>query len=490
MFSSFLDSNNKLLVNRLARAQAAILALSLSTKEEYLAQITSIVNGVINNGYAMQSLIKIAPATPGVVGDPVSNLLTLNDDAADIAAEIDRLEDNASTLFNLSAASRNSICQQIRQAIYQSTSKTYIEQFINTTQIDSSSSANVDMNAGVAQLPLTSETVLTPTLSVGVNSIGSTTDNISDLSTSSTENLFTWNGSLLEIIVTFPAPTIVNRLNLSPDTYVGYELTTFTGSPDGTKFEDILRDLGNGSIVLDASAGKYSGATVIDFPPLSVSKMRLILQNLTAGDTIGLRAISFTQRVYQASGTVITKPQTLPTGQVSFQTTQQIFDPYVSITHQISGDSVNYTTVQPGEITLPAQWWYRALLNRSSQAFTQAAPVAATTADPNYSTGFTLVSSSSVPLDATTLERTLVFSNVTAAIPLTETPLPGTLQVSQGTQYLNGNQFSLDAQNNLTINNPTGLMTVTYQTSAQGSQNIASLQNFYTPLLQSVQFGK
>src|SRR6202042_1246940 len=172
------------LVNRLARAQAQILGLSLSTREEYLAQVTSIINGVINIGYGMSPLITIAGETPGVVGDPISNLLTLNLDATDIAAEISRLEDNASTLFNLSAASRNAICQQIREAIYASTNTLFTEQFINEDQIDASSSAEIDMNAGVAQLPLTVETVLTPTFAVGQNAIGSTTDTISDLSVS------------------------------------------------------------------------------------------------------------------------------------------------------------------------------------------------------------------------------------------------------------------------------------------------------------------
>ena len=489
MFNSFLDSNNKLLVNRLARAQAAILALSLSTKEEYLAQVTSVINRVINIGYSMQPLITIAGATPAVVGDPVTNLLRVNQDAADIAAEISRLEDDASTLFNLSAASVNSIIQQIREAIYQSTGTKYIEQFVSKLQIDSASTANIDMNAGIAQLPLGTETILTPTFAVGKNAIGSTTGDITTLSAPTTETLFVWNGTMLEIIVSFAAPTIVNRMNVTPDSYVGYEVTTFTASPDGTLFEDILEDLGVDTIVMDASAGKYSGATVVDFPPRSVSKVRLVIQNLAQGSTLGLRALSFTQRSYQSTGTVVSTPQSSPIGSVVFSKTEDTFSPYVSITHQISADSVNYTAIEPGVVTLPAQWWYRALLNRSSQAFsTSGAAVAATTADPAYSTGFTLVTSTSIPLSPTTIERTLVFSNITTSIPLAETPLPGTLQVSEGNLYLTSNQFSLNAQNTLTITNPTGNVTVTYQTSAQGTAGVSALENYYTPLLSAVQF--
>ena len=489
MFNSFLDSNNKLLVNRLARAQAKILALSLSTKEEYLAQVTSLINREVNTGYAMQDLKQIAAATPAIVGDVVGNLLAINDDASDIADEISRLEDDASTLFNLTAASINSVCQQIREAIYQSSGTRYVEQFVSKDNIDASSSANIDMNAGVAQLPLASETVLSPTISVGQNSVGNTAGDITTVPTAAGETVFLWNGTSLEVIVTFAAPTIVNRLNITPDSYLGYEITTFTASADGTLFEDVLVNLGVDAIVLDAAAGKFSGSTVVDFPPQFVSKMRLVIQNRTAGSTLGLRALSFAQRSYLATGSVITTPQTLPSGIVQFSAEQTVFSPYVSITHQISSDSVHYTNIQPGLVTLGSQWWYRALLSRSSDAFTKTVTgVAATTADPAFSTGFTLVTSTSIPLNSTTIERTLVFSGITAPIPLSETPLPGTLQLSEGNVYLPDSRFSLDTSNNLTIVAPTGNTTVTYQASAQGAAGVSALENYYTPLLSSAQF--
>jgi hypothetical protein len=489
MFNSFLDSNNKLLVNRLGRAQAKILGLSLSTKEEYLAQVTSIINAVINIGYGMQPLVKIAASTPAVVGDCTSNLETLNEDAADIADEISRLEDNASVLFNLAAACRNSIGQQIREAIYASTATHFVEEFVDQTQLDSSTSAEIDMNAGIAQLPLSNETVLAPSFAVGENSVGSASADISLLATGGAETLFVWNGTLLEVIVSFAAPTIVNRMTIQPDTYLGYEITTLTASPDGSVFSDILADLNVPAISLDASAGKYAGVTVIDFAPRSVSKIRMILQNLVAGDTLGIRSLGFTQRSYQPTGMIVSKPQTSPAGSVLFSVDQDVFSPFVSVTHQISGDSVHYTTVQPGEIVLPSTWWYRALLNRSSQAFTTgSSPVSPTTADPNYSTGFTLVKSSSIPLSPTTIERTLVFSNVTGSIPLAETPLPGTLQLSQGSMYLTSSQYSFNSSNELSFPSTMTTVTVTYQTSAAGAQSLQALENYYTPLLTSVHF--
>ena len=54
MFTTVTDPNNSLLVNRLGRIQAQIQALSLSTREDYMAQLISMVNKVINSGYQMQ----------------------------------------------------------------------------------------------------------------------------------------------------------------------------------------------------------------------------------------------------------------------------------------------------------------------------------------------------------------------------------------------------------------------------------------------------
>lgn len=95
----------------------------------------------------------------------------------------------------------------------------------------------------------------------------------------------------------------MNRLLISPDDYKGYTITTCTTTPDGSLFTDVLADLGVTSIRMDATAGKYSGSTVVDFPPRSVLSMRLVLQNQVDGTTIPLRSLSLTQRSYQAGAT-------------------------------------------------------------------------------------------------------------------------------------------------------------------------------------------
>jgi hypothetical protein len=77
VFSSFIDANDKLLVNRLGRIQAQILALNLVTKEDYVAQLTSLVNRVLNLDYAMQPLTSITAGTPGIVGDIIASFQKL-----------------------------------------------------------------------------------------------------------------------------------------------------------------------------------------------------------------------------------------------------------------------------------------------------------------------------------------------------------------------------------------------------------------------------
>ncbi len=369
MFTSFTDTSDCLLVNRLGRIMPALQALTLSTREDYIAQLTSMVNRVLNQDYQMQELVTITAQTPGVVGDPTTNLEQLNEDCGDIADEIGRLENNASVLYNLAAAVQNALRQQIREGIYASTSTSFIESFINQNQIKSST-ATIDFVAGRVMGALITETVLTPTLAVGQNSVGSTSGSIGSILSAPDSNLFTWNGELLELIVTFPTPTTVNRLTVTPDDYRGYEITSFTTSPDGSLFTDVLADLNVGSIIMNAAGGKYSGTTVVDFPPRSVSSARIVLENRVDGIAIPLRSLTMTQRSYQPSASITSNCQTSPTGRVVFEADASAVSPYVSITYQISTDGVNFTTIKPGIVTLPAKWWYRALLNRSTSAFT------------------------------------------------------------------------------------------------------------------------
>jgi hypothetical protein len=488
MFTSFSNTDDALITNRLGRIQSQIASLQLSTLEDYVAQLTSLVNQVINADYQMTEPAYITAQTPGFVGDVVSTLLNINNDCGDIADEIQRLENNASVLYNLTATIQNSLRQSIREGIYAATNSSFTEAFINQNNI-ASSTATIDFIAGRAMATLINETVLTPTLSIGSTSIGSSNSNLSSIISGDSTNLYTWNGAQIEILITFTAPTVVNRLTLTFDDYKGYVINTLTTSPDGSLFTDVLQDLGTSSINTGATAGKYSGATIVDFSPRSVETIRLVITNPVDATTIPIRQMSVTQRTYQPSATITSNKQIGPTGQVLFQVDQTQFAPYTSITYQLSSDGLVYTTIQPGLITLPSNWWYRVIFSRSSQAFTSNnVPLSPTTADPNYSTGFTLINSTSIVISSNTIERTMVFEEVTGVIPLRETPLPSTFTVQNGNTYLTPTQYTLDDNNNLSFPSTMSAITVSYQTSAQGSTNISGLQQYYSSFLNLVTF--
>ncbi len=490
MFNSFASTENCLITNRLSRIQPQITALQLSTIEDYIAQLTSLVNKIVSEDYQMQSLSPIASQTSAVVGDIVTNLLNINNDCGDIADEVERLEDNASLLYNTSAAIQNALRQQIREGIYSSSSSTFIEAFVNKKQI-SSSTGTIDFVAGRSMGALIQETVLSPSLTIGLASVGSTNDDVSTLLSGSATNLFTWNGPVIEIVINFPSAVVVNRLVLTPDDYKGYAITTLTTSPDGSLFTDVLEDLGVSSISTGPEAGKYSGSTFIDFSPRSVSTMRLLITNSIDGTTIPLRLLSLIQRSYQPSATITSKPQTTPSGVVLFQTDQVEFPPFTSIAHQISSDGMLFTTVQPGLLTLPNPWWYRAVFSRSSAAFTNnSTPLSPSTIDPENSSAYTLVNSTCIVISSNTVERSLVFSTVTGAIHLRETPLPGTLSIKVGNLYLTSGQYSIDSNNNISIPGSSTNVTISYQTSAQGAVNLSALQNYYSAFLNTVKFLK
>ena len=65
------------------------------------------------------------------------------------------------TLFNLFAATQNNLRQMVRESIYTSGAKRYLEEFIHARNLGAYSTT-IDFNAGVASLPVTLETVVQP----------------------------------------------------------------------------------------------------------------------------------------------------------------------------------------------------------------------------------------------------------------------------------------------------------------------------------------
>ncbi len=489
MFNSLLlDSNDSVIADRLSRLQDSLRSLTLSTREDYQAAVYSLVNTVLNLGDNMQTLIQVR-SKPAIVGDLTQNLTLLNQDSNDIAAEILRIENSAGDLYNLAAASQNALRQLIRQSIYISNQQQFIAPFIDDSVLQAGYTATLDYNAGLATLTLGKQTTLSPTFAVGVASSGSAVNDISNLSSATVGTSFQWSGSTLELLLSFPSPTRVNRLQIALDTYDGLEITSLTSSPDGLVFNDVLADLDVPMIVLDATSGKCSGDVIIDFPPRLVQQMRVVISCLTGQTAFGLRSFAAYNRSYQSSGMVTSQPIYLSGTAATFSTEQVTTSPYTSITHQISTDGVNFVSITPGVVPVSQPFWYRAILNRSDSAFNkQSSPLLPLPSSAAANTPYTINSQTTTTLDNGMVEQTIVLSNVSGPVVFQDAPLTGSLSVQVGSLFLkNGSDFTLTGTT-LTFAATQALVTISYQTSALGASALASLQNYYSPLLYEARF--
>lgn len=489
----FTDPGNAILKDRLSRVSQNLRNLKLSTAEDYQAQVYSTVNAVLSLGESMTPLVPIGSEGPAVVGDAATNYTILNNDAEDIANELLRIEDAAASLFNLAATSLNQLRQQVREFAFASTKQRYIEDFLNSSQLQSTT-ATLDFNAGLATNSLLDEQELSPTISIGSNSVGALAagSSLISLSDGRVDTAMVWNGATIELIFTFPTAQLVNRVKLNLDSYAGLEIDALVTSPDGTLIEDVLADLGVDRILLDGTSGKFSGDVIIDFPPRHTANMRMVIRDRVGDAVIALRALELWQRRYSSTGQLTSNAIKHPDVKVLFTTQQNVFPPFASITHQISYDNVSFAAIQPGSVIALVQspFYYRAILERSSARFnTSRGPLAQTPLDPVSTANYKVGSTTTVPLGNNIIERTIVVNDVIGPIVLREDPLPNTLQIQEGSVVLNQANSDYTFSNN-TISFPVAVtgITISYQTTALGSAAIADREEYYTALLYNVQF--
>jgi hypothetical protein len=366
-----------------------------------------------------------------------------------------------------------------------------VEEFISNTKLGACS-ATMDFNAGVAALPLVSETFLQPaSIDFGVACVGDptklvgTTDLLLD---GKTETSMTWIGARLELVFNFSKIQVLNRFRIELAGYQGLVVDEFSSSPDGVLREDLLADLQPSSQSLDGSSGKFSGDWIADFDPRHCKQVQLIVSD-RAGASIALRNIQFSQRKVSASGQVQSLQITQPLGNVVFRAAQHTADQLTSITHQVSTDNIHYQAVTPGQtLALAVPYWYRGILTRLDSNFDQAAaPVDMPGTDPALNPDYTLQSTATTDLGGGIIERTLNFSAISGPVQLEETPLDGTLVVFNGTVPVSAALYSV-VSNLITFTGAqTGIM-IRYQTSAFARAGLPARKNFYSPLLFEVRF--
>src|ERR1035437_4212081 len=473
----------ELLNARLAQAAASLRGTPVTTREDLLATVYSALNAVLSLGNNVTPLLPVAREGPAIAGDLNGNFQILNQDAQAIIRQLIGTENDAATLFNLFASTQNNLRQTVRQMIYTSGSRRYVEEFISNTKLGAGT-AVVDFNAGVVALPLVSEVMVAPdSIDFGVSCVGALTDGTTDLLLDGlTETSMTWNGGKLELVFNFNTIQILNRFRIELAGYQGLVVEEFTSSPDGVIREDLLADLQPSSLSLDGSSGKFSGDWIADFDPRHCKQVQLIISD-RAGASIALRNIQFSQRKVSASGQVQSQMISYPKGNVVFRAAQHTADKLTSITHQVSTDNIHYQAMTPDQtLTLAVPYWYRGILTRLDSNFDQAAaPVDMPGTDPNLNPDYTLQSTATTDLGGGIIERTLNFSAISGPVQLEETPLNGTLVVFSGAMLVPAGQYST-TKNKITFTGAqTGIM-IRYQTSAFARAGLPARKNFYSPL--------
>jgi hypothetical protein len=491
----FTDESNAILKGRLASISEQLRNLTLSTAEDYQAEVYSAVNAVISLGEQMTPLAPVGAEGPAVVGDVSVNYTQLNNDAQDIANELLRIEDASASLFNLAATSQNQLRQLIREQLFKSNQQRYSEDFLNQNNL-SGVTASLDFNAGVAGNALLDETDIQADFSAGPSSVGAldSTGSFDNLTDNKPDTAMIWNGSTLELVLTFATPEIINRVSLNLDEYTEIEIDSFTTSPDGTLVEDVLIDLGVDRILLDGTANKFSGDVIIDFPPRHIKTARIIIKDRVGVGRIAFREFGVSRRRYSSTGQLTSAAIAAPTGRVLFTTDELTTTPYTGITHQISYDGTQFTVISPGDvITLQSSpFYYRALLERSTSKFdvTQG-PLIQSPLDPLASANYTVTSVTTLPLGNGVIERTVALDAVTGSVVLRDIPMPGTLEIQEGAVILSVANGDYSFANN-TVSFPadvTGIV-ITYQTTSLGSSAIKDREEYYTALLYEVRFDK
>lgn len=510
MYSGIVSTDGKeLIVERLNAFLEELRILSYSTREEYQFAVISGLNAIFELGNTMTPLDRIMGETPALADVVYGNCQKISLDAQAIIRQILAMEADVGGLYNLYAAAQFAARQQIREQVYQSSHGKYREVFINTKNL-ATQSAYVDFATGSSLAPMLLDTATKPSgIELGVLSVGSAAipigstlnKQLSFLLDGLSETQFTWNGTVLDLTVSFDIPQIINRFTLELDEMQGVELAQLTSSPDGTVVNDLLTGVAVEDLSIEGSSGKFFGQFVINFDPVYSSKLRIVIADLVGAANIALRNLSFGSRRYGSSGIVQSNPILFPnSGYVRFDSVEETTPNLTSITHQISYDGVQYVAIKPLDVISlsSSPFWYRAALERLESNYqSQSQPISVPGTDPALTDYYRLNSTATSVLGKNILERNILLDLNPATggtdrpLLIRETILPGTLTIWQSNSPLGISKYAVSGN---TITFPTNEqisgVTIRYQTSAYSNSGLLALKDYFSPRLHEFTFTK
>lgn len=496
MYSDLYSKNwNQIFQYRLDAIRQKISSLQYPTKEEYQADVVSMLNTLIRFQDQMQPLLGITRETPALIGSIQDNLDLLNGDVSAIAAQLLDTEQTAAGLLNLYAATQISLRQRLRQMLYASTSTNFWQPFVGGDLIDQHT-CDVDLNAGIVSLPVASQVMQTLTsVRIGPTSVGTllATSSLTNLIDNQPQTVFEWEGTRLELIFEFPVGTILNRMSIESHDYAGVIVEEISCSPDGVYHEDALEEVPSNFLTVDASSNKFSGQYVVDFTPKETAYLKLVLIDCVGAKSINLRGISFFTRQFSNTGYVNFTPVQLQAGDYQFDASALTTDQLTTIQHQTSDDGAKYRVIYPGTV-LPVKgtFWYRVFFQRNDQDFAQDQnPFVSGVQDLASGPSFTATAPSvTTDLGGGIYQREVPLDTVAGPIRIKDRCVEGTMQVSVAGAALAAGDFSFNT-GILTLKSlPVSTVVLRYQTSLAGQQNFNARKPYYSPYLYEAKFTK
>lgn len=488
MFSRVYQPFFYLLQRRLEEAEREASSMPASVREEYLAEITALLNEALSLGNGLsrkKPVVRNSPALPSQVD---GNYAILARDLEWIAGQMRAAYEESIRLFNQYAGVQNTLRRNIRNRLHASSPSVWRLDLFRQPE---DGTCFVDGVSGFACLPVSSIQDARPeTVRLGLGCEG-VPDGFPDLSPvldGRPETAFRWNGRRLELVFEFPGSPAINAIALDVTSGDGLVIDEIASTPDGASEESWLPDYPGGAAALDGSTARFSGEWIYLGRARYVSRLRLALASRTGTDPIRLSGVRFLQKAFRAHGTLQTGKISGYSGTARLEADVFSLPPMTSVTHWISRDGVTYFPVQPGEpvFVRPDGFWYRAEMARSDGEFQV---TAADLVFPGYDRDGVPVfpeRMESTDLGGGLSERLLFYPSLQGELEFKELVLPESVSVRHGGTPLPAGQWSFDSS----VLRISGVLSsgveIRYRTNAFGRGMHPRLAVFSSPVLYGV----
>jgi len=486
MFSPYYKPLLAIFSRRIDALKEKLRSLPLVVREDFLAELYGSLNRVLQlgNGISdMPDFPRRSPAHPSQINVILDDL---EQDCRGLSEQIGVVRDDLLSLANTTIATANAALRKARRSLYSSSPGILVQPFLNAESFEQVS-AFLETTSGMAMLPIVSREKADPSaISLGVESSGyfSSGDSLQELLDSNPDTFLVWNGSVLELVVSFPAPVIVNVVTINFAGSAGLIMDRMSASSDGVSEEDVTGDFPSSMRALDGSAGKYSGEWIGILKPRFVKQMRIRFRDLVGENRIILRDLGFYRWSFRPSGRIQSRLIAVPDTRLRFQA--EAVEEYLltGVNFKWSRDGVVYTPMKPGDLieTGPAGFWYRIELDRYESNFKEKSREIVQFGVDSDGHDAKPERMSVVDLGEGIVEKTFEFSEISGTVVFRDDFIPGSLTLLSGNLPMQASNYSV-AGRSISFASLQNDVTIRYQTYSTSSANFVRLAPFYTPVV-------